>query len=286
MLKTGLPLFKKILLELQSNCNRDCFFCNRLGDHSGKRMAPNGQKVIRSMPTEHALRILDEAAALSFKGQVAFHHMSEPFLDPRIIEMAWKARELGMIPYEHTNGDVLRHNDELCRAAVKVFDHIVVGIYDVQSAEELENEKKFWRERLSGTRVGFSVVQGHIHPRTYIPGDSRMIIKKHTYPRGVCNRPLIRLIVHYDGNVALCCEDMTDNFGLGNAFEQSIADIWYSEKHMKIIQDLQKGRRGDYGFCSICSLPPYPDRKKQWVARIKRLFSFVRLMAPFKKGNP
>lgn len=247
-------MFKRILLELQSNCNRECFFCNRIGDESGKRIV-NGKNVIRTMPTHYALDILDQAAALGFTGHIAFHHMSEPFLDPRIIDMAWAAKERGMRPYEHTNGDVLRKNDALCKAAVEVFEYIVVGLYDYKNETELAAEKQYWQHRLKGTQVRFSL-GNEVFPRTFIPFDDRMFREKKPYPQGACSRPFIRLIIHYDGNVALCCEDMVDSFDLGNAFETPIQEIWYSQKHSQIIRDLQQGRRERYPLCSHCPLPP------------------------------
>jgi radical SAM protein with 4Fe4S-binding SPASM domain len=255
MLNQPIPLFRRLLLELQSNCNRTCFFCNRPWDDSGKRLTSEGRHVLKSMPSEHAVRILDEAAALGFRGRVAFHHMSEPFLDPRIIEMAWEARGRGMHPYEHTNGDVLRRNDKLCRAAAEVFEYIVVGLYDHQNAEERDVEIRFWQNRLRGTDVRFSAVD-QVFPRTLTPYSNLMFRSKETYPTGVCRRPLMRLIVHYDGNIALCCEDMKDAFGLGNAFETSVSELWYSERHVQIIRDLDQGRRDLHGPCSRCPMPP------------------------------
>jgi radical SAM protein with 4Fe4S-binding SPASM domain len=259
-----IPLFGRLLLELQSNCNRSCFFCNRPWDDSGKRLAAEGHHVLKAMPTAQALRILDETAALGFRGRVAFHHMSEPFLDPRIIDMAHEARKRGMHPYEHTNGDVLRRNDALCKAAAAVFEYIVVGLYDHQNAAERDAEIRFWQSRLNGTEVRFSAVD-EVFPRGLTPFTERMFRPKQKFPGGVCRRPLMRLIVHYDGNIALCCEDMKDQFGLGNAFETPVRELWYSERHVTIIRDLERGRRDLYGPCTNCPIPPstrhsLPDR--------------------------
>lgn len=253
-----LPLFERFLLELNSHCNRSCFFCNRPFDDSGKRI-DQGQSVRRAMPTEHALGLLDQAAAMGFRGLVAFHHMSEPFLDPRIVDMARAARQRGMRPYEHTNGDVLRHNDRLRDEAVSVFEYLVVGLYDDLTAEGVAREKDFWRRRLTGTEVRFSRGD-QVFPRNETPLDSRMFRAKRTWPGGVCRRPQKRLIVHYDGNVALCCEDMKDAFGLGNAFETPIATLWHSERHVAIVQDLERGHRERYPLCAQCPIPPPAER--------------------------
>ncbi|MBS1774023.1 MAG: SPASM domain-containing protein [Bacteroidetes bacterium] len=257
-MRQKIPLFQRLLIELQSNCNRECFFCNRTFDTSGKRLDSNGKKIIKQMPTENVLRIMDEAVAMGFKGRVAFHHMSEPFLDNRIIDMAHEARRRGLRPYEHTNGDVLRNNKELCKEAARVFEYIKVGLYDYKNEDELNDEIAFWQDALQGTEVHFSL-GGVVFPRTSTPEDERMFRAKHSYENAACIRPLFRMIIHYDGNVALCCEDMTDMFDLGNAFHQPIQDIWYSEKHIGIVKDLQLGLRERYEACKNCPMPELAD---------------------------
>lgn len=270
-MRRRLPLFERLLLELQSHCNRSCFFCNRPWDDSGKRLDAEGKSVRRSMPTERALDLLDQAAALGFRGLVAFHHMSEPFLDPRILDMARAARDRGMRPYEHTNGDVLRRNDAMCREVVGLFEYVVVGLYDRLEPDEVAREKAFWRERLQGTEVRFSRGD-EVFPRNDTPFDGRMFREKKTFPGGICRRPIRRLIVHYDGNVALCCEDMKDAFGLGNAFETPIEEIWQSERHRQIVDDLERGLRERYPLCARCPIPPPPARSpvRQVLGRIRR----------------
>jgi radical SAM protein with 4Fe4S-binding SPASM domain len=254
MIINDIPVFKRLLVELQSNCNRKCFFCNRHGDDSGIRIGPDGKRIIQSMPTKHVLRILDEASSMRFKGIVGFHALSEAFLDPRIIDMAWEAKKRGMRPYIHTNADKLKRDDALAKAAAEVFEYIVVGLYDYQDEAELVEEKRFWRQRLQDTRVRFSEV-GRVIPRAHVPYDSRMVRKKRTYPSGICVEPLRRLRIHYNGNISLCCEDMKEEFDLGNAFETSIREIWYSEKHIQIVKDLKKGLREKYSLCSMCPRP-------------------------------
>lgn len=255
-LTKGIPLFDKLMIELQSNCNRDCFFCPRHGDTSGQRKREDGSHVAAAMSTDEALKIMDQARDMGFRGLVSFHHLSESFLDRRIIDMAREARRRGMKPYEHTNGDVLRHNDALAREAAQVFEYLVVGLYDYKDRGELLRERKFWRERLQGTRVSFSEHED-VYPRSFISFDSRMTRQKTCYPHKVCRRPLIRLMVHYDGEVALCCEDMLAQFGLGNAFRTPLKDIWYSPKHIEIINHLKHGLRNRYPLCSRCPLPPF-----------------------------
>src|ERR1700756_3961159 len=94
--KSRIPLFERLLIESQSNCNRSCWFCPRTYDRSGKYLDRAGELVFNQMTTEKILDLLDEAQALGFMSGVGFHHYSEPLLDRRNIMLAQEARRRGM----------------------------------------------------------------------------------------------------------------------------------------------------------------------------------------------
>jgi radical SAM protein with 4Fe4S-binding SPASM domain len=64
------------------------------------------------------------------------------------------------------------------------------------------------------------------------------------------------MIVQHDGEVCNCCEDMHGLFGLGNVYRSSLREVWYSERHVRIVTDLIAGRRERYALCRNCPLPP------------------------------
>ncbi|HEX7025494.1 MAG TPA: radical SAM/SPASM domain-containing protein [Gemmatimonadales bacterium] len=260
----GIPLFERLQIESQSNCNRACWFCPRTYDRSGKYLDAAGKAVLRRMPTEKILGLLDEARELGFTGMVGFHHYSEPLLDPRNTDLAREAIRRGMTPYLHTNGDVLRRSDALCDAVREVYALIVVGLYDYRTDEELRAEQAFWRARLEGANLEFSPIglsDGRTTeslgvPRALVPPDRRMTLPDMTFENAPCHRPLIRMLVQYDGEVCLCCEDTAAAFELGNVFRQPLGEIWYSDRHVAIVEDLVAGRRGRYALCRSCPMSP------------------------------
>src|SRR4051794_26245397 len=81
---TPIPLFRRVVIELQSHCNRECYFCCRESDTSGKRKAAGGKSVLQSMPSEQVTKLLDELDSMGFKGYITFHQLSEAFLDKRL----------------------------------------------------------------------------------------------------------------------------------------------------------------------------------------------------------
>ena len=254
-----IPLFKHFAIELHSDCNRDCFFCPRHGDTSGKRKDQQGKHVRKSLPTEKVLELLDQAKKMGYRGRINFHHLSEPFIDKRLIPMALEARKRGFACIIHTNGDLLRKNYKLCRIAAQVFSEITVGLYDYKNAVQEKMQKYFWQFRLRGTDVHFSKIE-NVYPRH---GVNLCCAKMDTYREKVeicieqpCFMVQEQCIIHYDGNVAVCCEDFKDEFEVGNVYRQTLSDIWWSPKHIEIIQRLaQPGGRKTYPLCKECPFP-------------------------------
>jgi radical SAM protein with 4Fe4S-binding SPASM domain len=249
------PLFKSVMLELTSECNRNCDFCPRKRDRSGNRKDKNGKIIRKKLPTKTAIKVLDQLEKLGFKGRITFHHLSEAFLDKRLIRFAREARRRGMIPYINTNGDALRNNRKLTKQAVKYFDSFLIGLYDYKTTKERDDEIKFWKKTLKGSKVGFSCIEQRF-PRHGITESLVYSKRKMTILADKkCEEPSRRLIVHYDGNVAFCCEDMRNEFNLGNVHNKSIKEIWFSKRHIKMVRDVGKsGGRKKYSLCKNCPM--------------------------------
>jgi len=264
VLNEAIPLFERLLIESQSNCNRSCWFCPRTYDRSGKYIDAGGKSVLNQMSTEKIIDLLDQAQALGFKGGIGFHHYSEPLLDNRNIILAQEARRRGMKPDLHTNGDVLKTNDALCEEVKKVYGLVVVGLYDYRTNQELEDMKRYWLARLSGVKIEFSPIglasgrSAHSIgiPRALVPTDPRMSTPDLTFANAPCHRPLIRMIIQHDGEVANCCEDTHGAFKLGNVYQCSLEELWFSKQHVQVVEDLIAGQRQKYHLCLNCPLPP------------------------------
>jgi radical SAM protein with 4Fe4S-binding SPASM domain len=217
------------------------------------------------MATERILDLLDQAKAMGFRGQVAFYHYSEPLLDERNVMLACEARKRGMRPYLHTNGDVLRRNDRLCNEVSEIYELIVVGLYDYRTKEELDESQRYWYERLPFANLSFSPIglaggAGSARsigvPRALVPPDPRMSIPDLVFTNAPCHRPLIRMLIQYDGTMCHCCEDIHGSFHLGNVHQTSLEQLWFSEHHQKVIADLIDGARDKYQLCRACPMSP------------------------------
>jgi radical SAM protein with 4Fe4S-binding SPASM domain len=263
-MRDRLPFFERLQIESQAFCNRACWFCPRTYDRSGHYLDAAGKPAFHRMATETILDVLDQAAALGFRGRVGFHHYSEPLLDPRNVELAREASRRGMMPYLHTNGDALKSNDRLCQDVAQVYGLIVVGLYDYRTNDDLESEKRWWRQRLPGANVQFSAIgrdgAGRAFslaiPKALVPTDPRIATPDLTYSNAPCHRPLIRMIIRHDGGVSNCCEDTSGAFDLGSIHERSLEELWWSGRHVTVVTDLIAGHRERYALCRTCPMAP------------------------------
>jgi radical SAM protein with 4Fe4S-binding SPASM domain len=274
-IKKEFPIWKIARLETHSCCNRDCEFCPRYNDRSGMRKDEKGNPVHVRMPTEKVYAIMDEISGFSFRGFIGFHRLSEPLLDPRFIDFCRYARSKGMKILETTNGDVLAKNIKLCRELDGVVNILVIGLYDYKSKNEKEQQMKHWQETFKNTMVRFSTPQEH--PK--IRQNSKVYREAHK-DKTILTHPCFKtrnLLIRYDGNVSLCGQDDQCRFDLGNVFENSLREIWWSEKHIRIIKSLQLPMaRYKYELCSTCYMSSKLDippvlRQKLLAKAVKRV---------------
>jgi radical SAM protein with 4Fe4S-binding SPASM domain len=64
------------------------------------------------------------------------------------------------------------------------------------------------------------------------------------------------MIIRHDGMMCNCCEDLHAQFGLGSVYEASLADLWFSDRHVEVTRDLLAGERERYPLCAACPLRP------------------------------
>lgn len=154
-----------------------------------------------------------------------------------------------MRPFLFTNGDLLKQSDALCEEVKQLYEFIVMGLYDYRTNRELEEAKQFWQDQLKGVDLKFSTISPFGTqkatsmgiPRALVPSDARMAVPDLTYGHAPCHRPLMRMIIRYDGEMCNCCEDVRGAFGLGNIYRDSLKDLWLSNRHTEIIESLLAG---------------------------------------------
>ena len=249
---SGFPIWTNLEIDIQSSCNRDCDFCPRFDDRSGVRKDAAGKQIVTRMPSAQVYRLIDQAHRLGFQGKVKLHRLSESLLDTRYLEFARYIKAKGLKLCENTNGDVLRKNDALCAQLDGVVEHFTIGLYDCRDEQEEQQEMAYWRSKFKQTKIAFSLPA----KACTIRQGSKIYQLTQKDPQALelpCLQPRRMMLVRYDGEVSLCCEDDGCHFDLGNAFEQSLTEIWWSYRHIRIARALeQRGGRHKFERCSTC----------------------------------
>jgi radical SAM protein with 4Fe4S-binding SPASM domain len=249
---SGFPIWSNLEIDIQSACNRDCEFCPRYHDRSGIRKDAYGRQIMVKMPSEQVYQFIAQASRLGFKGKIKLHRLSESLLDKRYLEFAQYIKAKGLRLCENTNGDVLRKNEALCAQLDGLIEHLTIGLYDYHNEQEKQTEMAYWRSKFKQTEVAFSIPPENCTIRQ----GAQVYLEVMKNPAALdlpCTQPKRMMLIRYDGNVSLCCEDDGCHFDLGNAFEQSLQEIWWSYKHIKIAKTLEKpGGRHRFKRCSQC----------------------------------
>ena len=121
---------------------------------------------------------------------------------------------------------------------------------------EIRKWKRYWRRR--GVKATASPCEnrgGNIAP-------SRELYPYGLVPRLGCKRPSQDAIVVYNGDVLLCCVDWWRTVCLGNLREQTLEEIWNSEKATKIRLAHATGNAEALpGICRDCKVSYLPARQ-------------------------
>jgi len=272
-----MQLWSKFLLETQSYCSLRCPNCLRQTDPARSRFR-DGDPIREEMPTEKVHDLIDQASELGYSGQIRFSYYNDPACEPRLVSFVKYARGKRLLPVVHTNGVLL--TDELCKQLDGVIHGVVLGLANKKSL-------KYWRERFPRTKRIEVTIGGHKEsrwwPTHFFPQEERLQAAIMKNINTLCHIPYKRLIIQYDGEMSLCCDDLSHNFDLGNAFESSLEELWWSEKHVEIMRTLSvAGGRLKYPYCRTC-----PTRDFNREANYKAWYqgtSYLRIRPSYKKG--
>lgn len=267
------PMWNSVEVDIHSFCNRNCEFCPRYYNRSGIYKDKNGNKIRKEMPTKKVYDILDQLGELGFEGEIKFHRLSEALLDSRYICFVKYAKRKGMTICNHTNGDILKKKLGMCSKLDGLIDKLVIGLYDYKTYGEKIKQINFWKKKFNNTEICFTVPW----ERTMIRQNMKLYPIKRKCKKILdqpCFRPSQQLLIRYDGNISICCEDNDCVFNIGNVFKQSIKDIWWSEKHIKLIKELQKPKsKHKFDLCCRCYYSPMKESRTKWV--LNELKSFL-----------
>lgn len=100
---------------------------------------------------------------------------------------------------------------------------------------------------ISGGKVGTRTLSNHC-------GCSAPLNSKRKGKR--CARPFRELVIRWDGNVSICCNDWRGVFCCGNIKDNNVEEIWQGKEFHAVRQKLYRGER-DFAPCHGCDSVSY-----------------------------
>jgi cyclic pyranopterin phosphate synthase len=224
--RVALPVVVEV--EVNSRCNRRCSYCPVSLDPY-----PN---VAKKMQDRVFTRLLEELSEIGFAGRLSYHFYNEPLLRADLEDLV--AEAAGRLPSVHqvlyTNGDYLStaRYEALQRAGMHWF---VVTRHDSDPFPERPAQTVLVPAQLDLTNRG----------GVLFPVASALALP--------CYVPTEMLIVTVSGDVVLCYEDARRQHVFGNVMEQSLIEIWTSDRFTAAREWLARGERAKIsGACSQC----------------------------------
>jgi len=253
--------FVSVEIEINTSCNRRCSHCpNSIFD----RGLIQNEKL---MPIELFHKIIDELAEIGFSGRISPHFYGEPLLDARIVDFLNYMRK--KLPNSQilvfTNGDFLTSGKyrELVHAGVTAF---VVS----QHGSEMPAAVKDLYSHFEYPRQLPAPVYYQVYDRAMLLYNRGGLIKVST-PRSVPNCGLDNyscVVIDYDGNVVLCCNDYLSTVTFGNVREKKLLEIWRGERYRAVREEIRK-LNFTLPLCRRCIEDIDPIQMKYDLARLR-----------------
>jgi radical SAM protein with 4Fe4S-binding SPASM domain len=265
------PYPQNLIIDIHSYCNARCAICPypQLKD-----------KLSMGKMDDHLFRrLIDEFAAVKaqhpIRGHVIFCNMGEVFIDPEAIEKLNVVRKAGLKMVLQTNAALLtpEKTDRLLDSGFDgpiyisfhgitkaVYENIMGLPYEKTLANihyltskypkvnirayafqwprgEAHKVKLYWRQH------GVPVAIGIPNSRTNLVAATEGLPLKYPGPwlRG-CKKgePLRDMVISFDGQVVLCCEDMGRRSNLGNVRDKSLLEVWNGPQAQKVLDYLYR----------------------------------------------
>lgn len=226
-----------VQIEINTDCNRACWYCsNSLFPKKPEQMEEGLFK-----------GIIDELAAIKFRGRIVPHQSSEPLLHPRLTDLmvyARKAEKAVLVIY--TNGDFLDREkfDQLKKAGVDLFVITQHGRHAPQSLRDLitslntDEQKGIIYQTLDGAKLFNRSIPG------LIPAERRAVADP-------CFHADYHLQVLVNGDVAQCCMGFAGEHIFGNVKEMPLLDIWRSPDFKSFRKEVSR-RQYRLEVCKRC----------------------------------
>ncbi len=248
-----------IEINLLDKCNRSCSFCPvsdkdfyKINNYNGKMEEDFFQVIVQNLK------------ALNFTGKIIFSGMSEPLIHKKLASFIQELRtNLETVAIEIiTNGDLLSLKllKKLFAAGLDVLnismydgDHQVGYFNDMINEAKLDDKQVILRRRYlkdGNYGITFSNRGGAIELSEFKVGSDdtlKLPLSK------ICYYPFYMLKIDFNGDIHICSHDWQKKGIVGNLNNNTLEDIWNSDKIEFIRKKLSKCDR-NMAPCDGCDV--------------------------------
>lgn len=260
VMRDGVPLFSFIELNINEICNRTCTFCPRVDP----KKYPN-QNI--HMSVELAKNIADQLASINFTGIINISGTGEPLLTKHVVNIVKQFGDADIHTEIVTNGDMLvkKGGPELIAKLYSVgLRQFVISMYDgpeqIQSFntlfascgidKSLYSLRDRWYDESEDYGLLYTNRAGNIELEHLSDIAKQKLI---TSGRSACFYTHYSMMIDWNGDVLLCCQDMYNRtVRFGNVKNRSLIDIWTDAKLMEFRNKLKNGERS-LSPCNNCN---------------------------------
>lgn len=281
-----LPYPSNLIIDTHSYCNASCKVCPYSALSKKLPMGFMDEDLFKTIVDEFSLIWKRHP----IRGHVIFCNMGEPFIDPKVFEKISYVLQAGLKLVLQTNASLLtpERTERLlatgfqreiyisCHGITPEAYKNVMGLDLVKTLANIDyllsrypreliriraipfewplgevlKVKRYWKERGVGVKI-------------FLP-NSRTGLVSHCSSWGLkyagdklhgCKKtlPLRDMVIAYNGDAVLCCEDMGRKVVLGNVRETSLQAVWNSEQAGDILGKIFLGKESSDDFiCKTC----------------------------------
>lgn len=232
-------MFSSVNIETYGYCNRKCKFCfNHDSFHD---------RVKGIMDDDLFCNIIDQLACIKFAGRISPILYGEPLLDKRIVSFIQYIKD--KVPFAeiwiNSNGDFLTEK-LLTKLLESGLDKMYVTNYDDNENDNLN----YLANQYSSTVVYKKILDKRIVNRAGALFEGESAVKEMP-----CLQPTGQLVINWNGDVLLCCNDYYAKYCFGNLKEISVLDAWNNAQFKKYRKILRKeGGRAKIDLCRNCDM--------------------------------
>ena len=226
-------------INITDICNRECSFCPQsLDDYSYKS----------SIKLDIIEKIAFDLSAIDYNGRVSFVGFGEPLLYKNLhkaVDIINRIVKNVKWIEINTNADYLTR-DKAEVLALSGCTNLTVSMYDYDISS-----------KITSLLAGIEIELTFKHCYAILPVVNRNdIISQETVLNinRQCFLPFYKMLIDSTGDVLICNNDWGRNGVIGSIKEQSIQEIWFSEKISNYRNELKNGNRNKCDPCKYCNI--------------------------------